>query len=862
MSATNKHVEKAARLLQKGKMEAALEEYLLAWKEEPTNDALVQLVADLYFRLNRFDEGRKCYAYLFDKYAENNEVTKAVESFRKVQRLGPVEPARLIRCAQLLEKAKPKEAVEQYRLALDAVVGQDSEMALQCLRGLANLEPSSVEIQARMAAVALKLGKTDLATASYHKLGLLRMAEGRCPEAVEALEEGFRLPGSPPAVRMDLARACAKAGRFARVISVLEDRRGPSDEREALELLGEAHLAEKQFDKAEKVYQVLLENSVAAVGPLVTVAMEYISRGSLPQGLRTLKAIEQQLTISRQQEALTAFAQKLSQLDHDHIPVLEYTAHLLDRLHQDTPLTKMLNRLFHLYVSAGNFSKAGEALEQLIAIDIYSPECADQLDQLEGKLDPALWRELASRMGRAPKPGVGVAAPSGAAGEAQTSGPESGQPAEGGSNLHDLILQAEIFLQYKLEDKARERLERIAKLFPHEDERNQDVRILFERAGYKPPYEPVATPVAPSPIPPPEPQDIRSYVSRVTEVSRSLSRQGTVKGVLSTSVNDIGRHWQVSRCVVGVLAPNRPPSMALEYISPGIQPSDPILIGKLLMGLQQIVLEQGSSLVVENVAHTPALSSLQNFLKTLQVESLAAILLREEGQPMGLLVLEQCGSPRSWKLNELAGLEALAEQIVLSVTNVRLRNLMRTLAVTDERSGLLHRDSYIPCLLSEAERMQTQQKPLTGALLQFSPEGQQPAGKQPLRSSEELIQSVSGTIVSHLRQNDIAVKYGAHSLALILPGTSGQEAVTVVEKLRRLLTASSAADPTKAGPPRMATFIGEAVQERGMENVDVVTELINRLEAAAQSAPVAGDGSIRLLAPAPFRQAEPSRPAG
>src|SRR3990167_5455014 len=110
--------------------------------------------------------------------------------------------------------------------------------------------------------------------------------------------------------------------------------------------------------------------------------MEYISRGSVPQGLRTLKAIEQQLTISRQQEALTAFAKKLSQFEHDHIPVLEYTAHLLDRLHQDTPLTKTLNRLFNLYVSAGNFSKAGEALEQLIAIDIYSPECAGQLDRV------------------------------------------------------------------------------------------------------------------------------------------------------------------------------------------------------------------------------------------------------------------------------------------------------------------------------------------------------------------------------------------------------------------------------------------------------------------------------------------------
>jgi len=107
--------------------------------------------------------------------------------------------------------------------------------------------------------------------------------------------------------------------------------------------------------------------------------------------------------------------------------------------------------------------------------------------------------------------------------------------------------------------------------------------------------------------------------------------------------------------------------------------------------------------------------------------------------------------------------------------------------------------------------------------------------------------------IAHLRQNDIAIKYGPLALVLVLPGTSGKEAVTVVEKLRRLVTAAAATDPGKSGPPRMTAFIGEAVQERGMENADVVMELINRLEMAVASAPPAGDASTRLLGPSPFR---------
>ena len=119
-------------------------------------------------------------------------------------------------------------------------------------------------------------------------------------------------------------------------------------------------------------------------------------------------------------------------------------------------------------------------------------------------------------------------------------------------------------------------------------------------------------------------------------------------------------------------------------------------------------------------SNSPRLSNPAPRLRFL-IESLVAIPLRDGDQEIGVLVLQQCVQRRSWKGNDLAGLEALGEQIVLAIANVRLRNLMKALAVTDETSGLLHRDSYITCLLSEAERMRTQKTPLSVVLLHFSP---------------------------------------------------------------------------------------------------------------------------------------------
>lgn len=829
MSEENKHIGKAERLLQKGKPEAALEEYLLAWKEAPENDGVVQIVADLYQRLSRSKESYQCYAYLFDKYLENQEGPKAIEVLRKLQRLGPVDPQRLLRCAQFLEKQSPEEAADHYRRALDAVAGQDAAATLECLQGLARVQPSSVEVQARIAATAGKLGKTELAVAAYRKVAALRIAEAKYPEAIDALEGACRLPGAPPAVQLELARAYGRAGRHAQVLSLLTKTAPSSDDPEILELLAQAYRAEQQIEKAEGIYWKLLERNAAAVHPLLDIALEHLRRENTSPALETLQKIEQHLSTTRPGD-LASFAEKLGQREYTQVPVLEYLTRLFDRLHLDVPLSKALNQLFDLHFAGGQFRKAAEALERLIPVDIYAPECTTKLQQLEGKVEPAVWQGLASQLGQASTTGdLPTTLPEEPASETPSEA-EPGSAAAGSKPLHDLMLQTEIFLQYKLEDKARERLQQIAKLFPREEEKNEDLRNLFERARFKPQHE-----AAPAPALVAEPQGPRDHFSRVSEISRNLSRQGTVKGVLFAAVNDIGRHWQVSRCVAGLLTPSRPPTMGLEYIAPGTPPSDPGLLGKLLMSLQQITLEQGSPLVAESVSKVPALGALQSSLETLKVESLMAILLRDGDQPMGLLVLEQCGSSRVWKANDRVSLETLAEQIVLTVSNVRLRNLMKTLAVTEEQSGLLRRESYIPCLLSETERSRTQKAPLSGVILHFSAADSSSPSRQRQPAGEALLGEVSSALVSRLRQNDIAVRYGPQALALILPGTTGKEALAVAEKLRKLALTTPV--PTgAASPPRIAVAIAEAVPAGDMESVDVVTELINRLEGALEAA--------------------------
>ena len=94
---------------------------------------------------------------------------------------------------------------------------------------------------------------------------------------------------------------------------------------------------------------------------------------------------------------------------------------------------------------------------------------------LQGKVDDARFKVIASRFSFG--------------GEGQPRSRRSAEgPTLGASTLQDLMLQAEILVQYGMRNKAVERLQRIQELFPREEERNEDLQRLYLAAGVTPRY--------------------------------------------------------------------------------------------------------------------------------------------------------------------------------------------------------------------------------------------------------------------------------------------------------------------------------------------------------------------------------------
>src|ERR1700689_5970025 len=143
-----KRIERAEKLLQKGKAAEALEEYLVALRDDPENDTARQLAADLCLSQNRTLDAVNLLGELFERQVNGGDATRASLTYKKLARHGNPTWEQKFRFGQLLEGSNKKLAVGTYESALSdlAKLGKKQESA-EILDRIVTLEPTRANLQ-------------------------------------------------------------------------------------------------------------------------------------------------------------------------------------------------------------------------------------------------------------------------------------------------------------------------------------------------------------------------------------------------------------------------------------------------------------------------------------------------------------------------------------------------------------------------------------------------------------------------------------------------------------------------------------------------------------------------------------------
>src|SRR5579863_5293530 len=173
-----KRVERAEKLLQKGKTAEALEEYSQVLKDDPENDVVRQLAADLCLSLGRNPDAVRLLGELFERQVGTGDATRASLTYKKLARHGSPTWQQKFRFGQLLEGSNKKLAVGTYEAALLDLskLGKKQESA-ELLDRIVAIEPTQANLL-RVAELASELGNRKVAATAFQRVAQLATTEG------------------------------------------------------------------------------------------------------------------------------------------------------------------------------------------------------------------------------------------------------------------------------------------------------------------------------------------------------------------------------------------------------------------------------------------------------------------------------------------------------------------------------------------------------------------------------------------------------------------------------------------------------------------------------------------------------------
>ena len=836
-SEISKRVERAEKLLQKGKTADALNEYLEILTAEPSNDSICQMAADLSLSLQRVPEAVVLLGQLFERQIQSGDATRASLTYKKLARYANPSWEQKLRFGELLENTNRKLANETYEAVFQELTkaGKKQE-SLAVLQKILNLDPGDKN-QLRLAELSSALGEGKRAAAAFLRLAESTKASGG--NAAQFIERAYSEDPTDPQIALAYSRGLLEQQQVGAAIFVLESLvNSDAATREIRETYANALVSANRLTDAEPVLWRLFEENPSHAQEITGLINRMLAASQDADAVALARKLEQYQQRKGERRNFLVGMQRIMAEHPSSIELLEFMSEQFNAANRETEYCQTLLRLFDLYCEKGNHEKAAEFLDRAVEVDIYEHGHQKRLETLRGKIDDKRWKVISSRLSSV---GETVATPS-----------RSDEKLLGAAALQDLMLQAEILVQYGMRSKAIERLQRIQQVFPHEEERNPALQQLYLAAGLVPTYSPSdpasSRPSAAAPASPPSnsPQQSAadmSSLARVAEITRKLYRQPNADSVMSTAINEIGAHWKASRCALAMRKPGSSPTSAKEFCGAGNPSAESGLLTRIILAVHDLAISQNAPLQVANVQSFADLQSLRDAFAQLGVISVLALPLMDGSEHIGVLLLMQ-NDAFVWNPNDVVVIKTISDQIVIALNNAGLRRLVKNLSVTDERSGLMKRASYFDLLMAETRRNLQQATLLSVLLVQFGDKAAmlKEYGEPAI---EQAMQEIGRLFSTNIRQNDLAFRYEMTTIAIVLGETSEKEGLMAAEKLQKL--SAQVRLPEKEESLSFAAGLAESVMRAEYDPVDIVTEVANRAEQALHAAIAHGWGKIVAL---------------
>jgi len=196
------------------------------------------------------------------------------------------------------------------------------------------------------------------------------------------------------------------------------------------------------------------------------------------------------------------------------------------------------------------------------------------------------------------------------------------------------------------------------------------------------------------------------------------------------------------------------------------------------VGLASQALAQGKSLIENDV--TTVQSYVPGFLET---QSEMCVPLIFFGEKLGVLALDRA-SHDAFDQDEIQPLESVADICAAAIQNANYFERMKQLAYVDGLTGIFNRRYFEMRIAEELERASRFMGRMSVIMVDID-HFKRLNDEFGHLLGDEVLRGVSNILKHQLRKVDMVCRYGGEEFAIVVPETTGSNALVVAEKLRR-----------------------------------------------------------------------------
>src|SRR5260370_11357527 len=341
-----RRVEKAEKILQKGKTADALAEYLQILEGDSQNDNVRQVAAELCLAVNKGEQAVRLLGELFERQVAAADATRASLTYKKLARYATATWEQKVRFGQLLEHSNKKLAIGTYENALEDLEGEGKkEETMVVLGGIVSLEPSQAN-HLRVAELSAELGEHVMASQSF--LQLAELAETSGGNAASWFERAYTENPTDPKMAVAYGKSLLSRGEAGAAIFIFEPLLHSDASLELRELYAQALLSADRCLESEPLIWQIFEQNPARMHQVVNLIGKMIDSELDAEAVALARKLE---AFQRRRGERRSFITTMQELLASHRPsaeMLEFLAELFNASNRETDYAQAPVKLFHV----------------------------------------------------------------------------------------------------------------------------------------------------------------------------------------------------------------------------------------------------------------------------------------------------------------------------------------------------------------------------------------------------------------------------------------------------------------------------------------------------------------------------------